>query len=166
MPKQLYSNLELKVVEGSKHWNQSYTRALVCPINKKYDKDTYFIYQLTVGNALFRISGATANDDYIFLGQNDDVTQQNIGSSQNTFATQCALEQGEVNISDLINGIDISGVVKRVNGQTPDTQGNIDLELENAQDVINFKVGAQTINTITYATQPEVDAIKNNIIVF
>lgn len=166
MPKQLYSNLELKVVEGSKHWNQSYTRALVCPINKKYDKDTYFIYQLTVGNALFRISGTTANDDYIFLGQNDDVTQQNIGSSQNTFATQCALEQGEVNISDLINGIDISGVVKRVNGQTPDTQGNIDLELENAQDVINFKVGAQTINTITYATQPEVDAIKNNIIVF
>lgn len=56
--------------------------------------------------------------------------------------------------------------IKTINSQTPDTQGNIDLELENAQDVINFKVGAQTINTITYATQPEVDAIKNNIIVF
>lgn len=55
--------------------------------------------------------------------------------------------------------------IKTINSQTPDTQGNIDLELENAQDVINFKVGAQTINTITYATQQEVDNLKASIII-
>ena len=158
MPKQLYSNLELKVVEGSKYWNQSYTRALVCPINKKYDKDTYFIYQLTVGNALFRISGATANDDYIFLGQNDDVTQQNIGSSQNTFATQCALEQGEVNISDLINGIDISGVVKRVNGQTPNQQGDVVVSSE------HIRYDNTTSNLVATNVQEAIEEVNGKTI--
>lgn len=55
--------------------------------------------------------------------------------------------------------------VKTINDQTPNAQGNINLELENAQDVINFKVGAQTINTITYATQAEVNDLKALIII-
>ena len=55
--------------------------------------------------------------------------------------------------------------VKTINDQTPDTQGNIRLELENTQDVINFNVEGHTINSITYATQVEVDNLKASIII-
>lgn len=58
-----------------------------------------------------------------------------------------------------------TSTVKTINDQTPDTQGNIRLELENTQDVINFNVEGHTINSITYATQVEVDNLKASIII-
>lgn len=61
---------------------------------------------------------------------------------------------------------ELARCIKTLNNQQPDVQGNIDVRLEDDIDNIYFKVAGQTVDTLTYATQQEVDAIKNNIIVF
>ena len=150
VPKQLYSNLTLKIADGSNYFTNS--KVAICPINKKYNEETYFIYEVIKPEAQYRVSNATpSGDDYIFISQDDDVTQQNIAKSPNYMVGIHLLELGNVSIGDLISSGG-NGTVTSVNGRTPNDLGEVTVDAEH----INYNNAQVGLGGVTVQ-----DAIKN-----
>lgn len=131
-PKELYSNLELEVVNVSNYWGGGAV-GVRCPINKKYNEDTYFIYQTLESNTLFRRASINPpKDNYISISANDPVNRDSIINSQGDIVGIHLLELGNVGIGDLISG-NKGGTVTSVNGKKPDTQGAVNVEIADIQ---------------------------------
>ena len=128
-PTQLYSNLELTTVEHTGYFGGGV--AVKIPINKKYSDETYFIYQVVGKARIFRVTGATANDDYIFLMPTVDVTQNNIATSPRDSVGAHILELGDVSVGDLLSGISSESVTS-VNNIKP-VDGNVTVKAEHIE---------------------------------
>lgn len=130
IPTLVASNVQL-AVKGDAPWentsgNRNYVEFLV---NKTYNSPTYFIYQVHPSTEADRVISTDGdNNDYILIGDDTDVTQQNIaGLSSFNIVGVHALKRGEINIIDLITS---GGSVKTVNNQMADGQGNVTVGIE------------------------------------
>lgn len=165
VPKLLRSNIEVDVIPKDGYFNGG--NAIKCPINKKYDKDTYFIFQL-LGNAkVFRAANINPpSDDYIRIEENVHVTTAAIEASRDNLVGVYLLELGDVNIIDLISsssGSAGTGTVTTVNRQPSDVQGNVTVNAEHintqagitVQEALDNKVDITTLDD--YITEIDAD---------
>lgn len=116
-------------------------------INKKYETPTYFIYQVDPSTQADRVTGVTLqNSEFIFIGDDVEVTQTSIASSSVTDTMGIhALICGKVNLMDLVLS---GGSVKTVNGQSADGQGNVVVgisHIDQLQQTLDEKVNQSQI---------------------
>lgn len=128
IPTLIASNVQLAVKDEAP-WTAGNRRYVEFPINKKYEVPTYFIYQVHPSEEADRVISTDGdNEEYVLIGDSEDVTQENIaGLSTFSIVGVHALNRGEVNIIDLITS---GGSVKSVNNQMPDGQGNVTVGID------------------------------------
>ena len=100
-------------------------------INKQYENETYFIYEVIPTANVAYAPVQSGNNDVIYI-DNMDVTSANINSSKGGSASAVYGLVGGNSIKDLLKS---SGKVKTVNGQTPNEQGEITLNAGHFQDI-------------------------------
>lgn len=153
IPTLVASNVELPV-KGEAPWgntsgNRNYVEFLV---NKKYNSPTYFIYQVHPSTEADRIVTSVADENYVLIGDNVNVTQESIASLSNfEIVGVHALKRGEINIIDLITS---GESVKTVNNQMPDGQGNVTVGIEHIdglQTALDSKVDDSEVSTTAVA---------------
>lgn len=152
-PTQLHSNLELTTVEPTGYFNGGF--AVKIPINKKYSDETYFIYQVVGTARIFRVSGATESEDYIFLLPDVDVTRDNIVTSLKDTVGAHILELGDVSVGDLLDSI-TSEAVTSVNNIKP-VDGNVTVNAE------HIGYNGNTSNIIATNVQEAIDELKDDM---
>lgn len=159
------------IVEADK----DYIKCIYVPIQKTYHADTYFLIGQS-GNRELREARYVGVQDFsqfvngLMFNSLPQEGQPINHHNGNGHIIIHSLVEDDINIREeleaLNNKFANTGSVKTINNQQPDAQGNINWSVEDTADFINFKVETQIVGTLDYATQPEVDAIKNTIIVF
>lgn len=138
-PNQIIDNIEFKVKEDTR-WN----RYIEIPINKEYDEETYFIFEVIPSSNLAYANVQDGDDNVIYI-DNADVTGSNINNSKGgRYSCICALTGG-TNIRKLITN---AGTVKSVNNQQPDIDGNVTVgidHIDNLRTELNDRVSQSQI---------------------
>lgn len=154
VPKLLHSNLEVEVISSTGYFATGF--AIKCPINKKYNKETYFIYQILQPAKLFRATNINpTSNDYIRIDENVDVTTAAIILSRDDLVGVHLLELGDVNIGDLLDNN--NGTVTSVNGQTPNDLGAVTVDAEH----INYDNTTSQLNSTD--VQGAIDEVNNKV---
>lgn len=126
IPTQIINNSAFLIKEDT-IWNKH----IEIIINKQYENETYFIYEIIPSTNVVYTQVSSGNNDVIYI-DNMDVTSANINSSKGGSASAVYGLVGGHSIKDLLKS---SGKVKTVNGQTPNEHGEITLNAGHFQDV-------------------------------